>query len=385
MITYNKLREKLQNTDKFSNCQRRDRSPLIHEGFPGTFNLSFTEYEYLRKYGNFSEFDTDLVFSTIQSCIRPQDITENIANGKGIWKYLGVFEMADWGGQILLANRNEVNDVHLWQINQLGKFLRENGLDLKKIYPTYNAGGLVADITQGKYVFDFQVPEDLLSKQGFIDIDIPQENCISDKTRDTFLSLHLNQKSPWGYRNEINYNIGTLENPLLLDIGTLERICWFPTYSGNEEISKNINGLIPINHTLSVSGFGLERLCVAINGLKSVDEVDYIKEFYDLFSQEAPGLSSEQRYKAGEVVRALHRIYSDLQSYDLNLSKCRKEKVKKFLQILRDNTGNLLNDKILDSLLITNTDTQPWHANLSQGIEPTKQRILRYLEARKSK
>lgn len=383
MVTYKELRDRVKETNKYSGCQHRERSPLIHEGFPGTFNLSFTEYEWLKEFGNYSDFNKDFIYSTIQSCIRPQDIDENIRNGKNLWKYLGVFEMADLGGQIVLANRNNSENIHLWQINQLGRFLRENGLDLRRVYPTYNAGGNVEEITKGKYTFDFQVPEDEVSKKGFVSIGVPKENCMPDITRDTFLSLHLNQRSPWGYRNEINYNIGTQENPVLLDIGTLERMCWLPTYSGNQERSLDINWLVPINHTLNISGLGLERLGVAINGLKRVQDVNHIKQFYDCFEQVAPTLSPEQRYKSGEVIRALHRVYSDLQSYDLYLSRHREMKVRKFLQTLRENAGEVINEDVLNAVLKANTEAQPWHLNLTQGIEPTKERIIRYLEVRK--
>ena len=68
---------------------------------------------------------------------------------------------------------------------------------------------------------------------------LKKENLIPDETRDTFLSLHLNKTTPWGYRNEINYDIGTKEKPKLLDIATTEYFIWLPTYSSEEKISKN--------------------------------------------------------------------------------------------------------------------------------------------------
>lgn len=381
-MTYKELREYMQKLEKFPGCEMRARAPLIHEGFPGTFNLSFTEYDWLNDYGGFSNFNKDSIVSTIQSCVRFQDIDENLRNSKGLWKYLGVFEMTDLAGQVVLSERNQTDKYHMGQIQKLISILIDLGLERSRIFPTYNAGGNISEITKGKYDFDFYVPEDLLSRDSFVEQGIPIGNLIPDKTRDTFLSLHINQKTPWGYRNEINYNLGTEENPRLLDIGTLERCLWFPLYSG-EEKAGNIIGLTGIPHTISVSGLGLERLYMAVNGLSEVKEVDYIKSFYDAFKSKSPELSEEQRYKAGEVIRALHRIYSDCASYGIKLSIHRDRKARRFLQVLRDNAGESLNENNLDYILNANAEAQPWHDNLQAGIEPTKERILKYLKARK--
>lgn len=382
-MTYRELREYMQELEKFQGCEKRARAPLIHEGFPGTFNLSFTEYDWMNDYGGFSNFHKDTIVSTIQSCIRPRDINENLRSDKGLWKYLGVFEMADLAGQVVLSGRNKVDEYHLKQIKRLVTTLTDLGLEKGRIFPTYNAGGNITEITKGKYNFDFRVPEDVLSIGGFVKAGIPQMNLIPDKTRDTFLSLHINQKTPWGYRNEINYNIGTQENPILLDVGTLERCLWFPQYSG-EEKAGNIMGLTKIPHTISVSGLGLERLCMTVNGLSEVKEVDYIQKFYDAFREKTPELSEEQRYKAGEVIRALHRVYSDCASYGIKLSVHRDRKARQFLQVLKDNAGENLDEANLNYLLKINAEAQPWHDNLQAGIGPTKQRILGYLESRKN-
>jgi len=378
-MKYQELREYVLKSEKFEECEHRKRAPLVHEGFPGTFNLSFTEYDCLKEFNGFSNFHKDLVFSTIQSCVRPQDIDENIRKGNGLWKYLGVFEMADIGGQIILSNKNRTNELHKYQITKLIEILVSLGIDLKRVYPSYCMGGNVSDLTNGKYSFDFVVPEDTLSRDTFVKLGIPEKNLIPDKTRDTLLSLHVNQKTPWGYRCEINYNIGSDENPQLLDIATVERCLWFPKYSG-EEVSKNIIGLEPMAHTVSVGGIGLERLYVAVNGIKEVKEVDYIKEFYNILKEQLPQLNETQLFKVGEVIRALHRIYSDLKEHNLTLSIRRKEKKRKFLQIIHENAGAFLNEKILDIVLRKNAEVQPWHNNLSDGIESTKKAICQYLQ-----
>lgn len=374
-ITYEKLREFLANSEKYPKCKKYKRVPLIHEGFPGTFNLSFTEYDMLREFGGYSNFSHNLVYSSIQSCIRPQDILENLKEGKDMWKYLGVFELSDIAGQIFLSEKKDIEEVHGFQIEKLIEILEKLGLDKNKIYPSYQKGGKISEITKGKYSFNFEIPEDSFTKNKFIELGVPKENLIPDKTRDTLLSLHLHMKTPWGYRNEINYNLGSKENPRFLDIATVEYFKWFPKYSLNEESSKNIYGLEDFPHTASVGGIGVERLFMTISGLKKIQDVDYIKKFYDLFRNLYPELTEEQRTKAGEIIRSLHRLYSDIKEIKLNsLGNNRKNKIKWFLQILSENIEQFDKDK-LKMLLELHSKVQPWHKNLQKGIKPTIERI----------
>src|SRR3989344_4671772 len=376
-MNYKKLREFLANSEKYKGCKKYKRAPLIHKGFPGTFNLSFTEYDMFRLYGGYSKFPKDLIFSTIQFCVRPQDITENIKEGKNLWKYLGVFEMSDVAGQITLSKKEDIKKIHTWQLNKFIEICVKLGLKKEKIYPSYCKGGDIAKITNGKYTFNFKVPEDTLTKEAFIEAGIPKENLIPDETRDTFLSLHINMPTPWCYRNEINYNLGTKENTKFLDIATLEYFLWLPTYSSKEQTAKNINGLEKFKHTMSIGAFGVERLCVAINGLNSIQEVDYIKEFYDLFRKLYPSMKEEQRIKSGEVIRALHRIYSDVTEFNIDVGYHENKKIKTFLQVLVSNLKELDKKKI-KQLLEIHSKVQPWHKDLSKGIKPAIERIETY-------
>lgn len=381
-ISYEQLREKIRNIPKYKGCEHRARSPLVHSGFPGTFNLSFTEYEYEKEFGDLSSFDHDFVYSTIQSCVRPADLEGSIKNGENLWRYLGVFEMADIGGQIVLSGKKKTEECYKHQLETMLDTLGDLGLDRKRVYPSYHTGGNVSDSSKGKYTFDFEIPEDALSKEEFLRVGIPEENLIADNTRDTFLCLHINKKTPWGYRNEIHYNIGTKEDPKLLDIATLEHFYWFPTYASNEETSKNINGLEEIPHTISIGAFGLERLCMAVNGLERVQDIDYLKSFYDKYREVAPELTEEQRYKSGEALRALHRIQSDIESNGLEWSKSRKKKRRTFLQLIRDNISEQVSLERLENLLRVHTEVQPWHGNLELGIKSTVDMVQTYLDAR---
>ena len=64
-MSYGELRKFLAGVEKYPGCKKYKRAPLVHEGFPGTFNLSFTEYDMFKEYGGYSEFSKDLIFSTI--------------------------------------------------------------------------------------------------------------------------------------------------------------------------------------------------------------------------------------------------------------------------------------------------------------------------------
>ncbi len=381
-MNYENLRNFLQEEKKYPKCKKIKRCPLIHEGFPGTFNLSFAEYDTLNEFGRYTNFDHDFIFSTIQSCLRPQDLLENIKQNLNLWKYLSVFEMSDIIGQIILKEE-KVKEVHSFQLKRLINILTKLGLKKENIFPSYHRGGKISEITEGKYCFDFVVPEDTFTKEQFIKVGIPKENLIPDSTRDTFLSLHLHMPTPWGYRNEINYNIGTQENPILLDIATLEYFLWEPVYSSETEVSKNIIGLKPIKNTVSVGGIGVERLCMAINNLKEIQEVDYLHKFYDNLKLIYPNLTKEEGIKFGESLRALHRIFSDIESNKINhLGSNRKNKIKWFLQILFEYVKEF-NEEELSKLLKVHSEVQPWHKNLLKGIKPTIERIETYYSNKK--
>jgi hypothetical protein len=379
MVTYKEIRERIGNISKHPGCQFKPRSPLVHEGFPGTFNLSFTEYEYEKEFGDLSSFDHDFIYSTIQSCVRPSDLDGPIKKRENLERYLGVFEMADIGGQIVLSDKLRTSECYRHQLKTMLRILEDLGLEKNKIFPSYHAGGSVSESSHGKYNFNFEVPEDSLSKKEFLSAGIPKENLIEDKTRDTFLCLHINKKTPWGYRNEIHYNVGTPEAPVLLDIATLEHFYWFPTYSSREEASKNIDGLEEIPHTISIGAFGLERLCMATNGLRKVQDVDYLKTFYDSFRELSPEMKETQRIIGGEAIRAIHRIQSDITEQNLYWSKSRKKKRNKILQLIRKNFVEPIDSKKLASLLKIHSEVQPWHDNLEAGIKPTVELIQNYL------
>lgn len=368
-MDYKTLREKVQNHPKYPGCVNVERAPLIHSGFPGTFNLSFTEYDWLREYGRYIDFDHNFIFSTVQSCIRPDDLP--LLSTEDSWKYLGVFEIGDLTGAISLSKRPDYEKLQRWQISSLIHFLKNIGISPNKIHPSYCAGGTVKELTENKYTFDFFIPEDKISRAAFLENDVPEKNLIPDKTRDTFLSLHLHRPSPWGYRTEINANIGSCGSEELLDIATTEYIPWRPIYQGEERRGKNIISLEESKSCFAISAVGLERLCMAINGLPSVRDVDYIAEVYDAYGD----IDESEGELVIESLRALHRIYSDVKKYECKISRHHNGRIKDMLRTL---PLDKLDDKRLEVFFQLHAQAQPWHPELKEGIEPTLKRIEIY-------
>jgi hypothetical protein len=378
ITTYSMLRTDLQNRDKFGGCIKVERAPLIHEGFPGAFNLSFTEYHWLKEYGKYIDFDHDFIFSTVQSCIRPDDIL--LVGTEKSWKYLGVFEMADLSGAVALKTRDIRSLSHADGISSLVYVLQELDIPSEKIYPSYFAGGKVVDLTKGRYPFDFNIPEDEVSVEEFLGVGIPEENLIPDRTTDTFLAVNLKREEQnwgvstvytgWGYRNEIHVDVGPKGNKILLDIGTFERFYWRPIYKGDRII-----GLGNITCDFSIGAIGLERLCMAANELPRIQDVDYIAPFYEKMRQ----LFGGENLIAGESLRVLHRIYSDIVKLSIaDIGRHRKARINKLLK----NIPKSFSLDSLTELLQVHSQTQPWHTNLEQGIEPTIERIAEYRAAK---
>ncbi|MGV8150422.1 MAG: hypothetical protein ACP5NV_01715 [Candidatus Woesearchaeota archaeon] len=356
-ISYSTLRENLKNWPKENGTKHVGRSLLINKGFPGTFNLSYSEENMLNEYGGYVNFDHDYFFTKIQNCIRPQDLNPR---EEDTWKYLGVFEMGDIIGELNYSKMPKTESRYK-NIRALIDFFESNGIPKKKIFPSYQIGGSVKEITKGKYLFDCRIPSDP-SRDIFIEFGIPEKNLIPDNTRDTLLALSLNQTTPWGYRNEINVDVGTER---LLDVATLEFFIWNPVME-----KKTITGLVNSDSGAAINVIGLERFNMAINGFERVQDVDYIKPFYDRFGRE--------NYLAGENLRALHALFSDISYYGLPLSGHIREKIRGILRRIPKLPSTTLKDA-----LSANAELQPWHPELKEGIDATIERIERYRAALK--
>jgi len=373
-MQYFQLRSKIQNWQKYQGCVKVDRAPLINAGFPGNFNLSFTEHHWLEEYGKLVDFDHNFIFSTVQSCIRPDDV--ELTRTDRSWKYLGVFEIADLTGAIALKERFSKDTIHRKQIFDLIQFLKELGISPERMHPSYCVGGSVRALTAGKYDFDHKIPEDKISRESFLDARIPEENLIPDATTNTFLSINLRKKEQdgsislayngWGYRNELNI---MMQNGRLLDIGTLERFAWTPIWH-DEQIVR----LKETSCVFSILAVGLERLCMVVNNLSRVQDVDHISPFYQRMRE----LTGIEDILAGESLRTIHRIYSDVQVYHCSPSRHHDARIRKLIK----NIPKTINSDQIRQLLEKHTQKQHWHPELQEGIEPTIKRIEKYRKIR---
>jgi len=388
MITYAELRKEVQTMNKITGCVKIERPLIINEAFPGQFNLSFTEQPMLDEYGaNYLNFDHDFVFSTIPSCIRYSDLFDEKTKasnlvGNNAWKYLGVFEMADLAGMATYKGIHDIFSLQKKQAENLINLLENYGIKKEQIFPTYQPLRKLSEIPQKRkedFPFDFIIPEDEIGKQVFLDLGIPEKNIIEDYSGATLLRLYLSKRtpnglrkipSPWGYRNEININLGTKQKPKLIDIGTLERMVYKPII-----VKEKIIGLSEINDTVSIGALGLERICMVVNRLLKVQDIDSIKPFY----QSMPKV--HKPVLIGEYLRALHFICTDLptakEKYNFTFDKHKKTR-RRFNKI----RGTILNSDLtirqIKNLLIINSENQPWHPELKEGIELTVGSLEKY-------
>jgi len=359
--TYKELREKLTNIEKYKDCKKIARCPLIHDGFPGTFNLSFVEYDLLKEFGKYQYFDHDFSFSTIQKVIRTNDIFNDMKIKPN--KYLGVFEMTDVTGAIILKEKTDLKSLQQFQIKSMIELLTSQGIKKEDIFPKYCTGGKLSEITDGKYIFDFQVPEDKITLDTLLAEGIPLTNIKKDKSRDTFLSLNLySGPMGWGYRIEFDITFGKET----LDVGTIEYLRYDPIFNGGNNC-ENIVGLKDITYTGAASVVGVERLYVLNQGLKDIREIPHIKNVYKV-----AGEKSEQV----EYLRTIHAIFSDVQKYNLNIGKHRKQPINEMIDQLTYSP-----EKIRD-ILTANAESQYWYPELYDGMDLTIDKITQRIKKR---
>jgi hypothetical protein len=281
--------------------------------------------------------------------------------------------MADITGILDFKKRPDYKEIQKIQAKNLVELLKSLGIVPERIYPSYCVGGPVRELTKdrahpdGKYDFDFEVPEDRISREAFLEVGVPLANFIPDKTRTTFLALNIfGRITPWGYRNEVYVDIGKGERELL-DVGTLEYFLWKPLQKHGNDL---ITGLQEAEFGCSLGAVGLERLCMVANDLERIQDVDYIKPFYDLLGK----YTGRKNYMLGENLRALHRVFSDVKKYGLSISKNRKEKIRRMKKEISSDSLTITQIK---ELLKVHAETQPWHPELEAGIVSTIEAIAR--------
>lgn len=377
------LRARLRDWPKYPGCRREPRAPLVTPGFPGTFNLSFTEHHWLREYGGYLDWPHDYAFTTIQSCARLADLEPGQPEAGA--QHLGVFEMADLCGAIALRARPDYAALQAWQVGELVRFLGALGIPPGRILPSYSAGGPVAALTAGRFRFDAEIPPDRVSREAFLAAGVPDGNLVPDRTRATLLSLHLHRPTPWGYRNEIHVDVGDARAPRLVDVATVEYLLWRPRFAGTGGRREDIVGLDPLDGGASIAVCGVERLAMAAARLERVHDVDSLRSVYDALATALGRRLEPADYRAGECLRALHRIHADL-AFHPEADRGPAEdgtprpspRRRKKLARLRRQVPLRLGEPALERLLLTHARSQPWHEGLEAAIEPTLRALAAY-------
>lgn len=367
-IAFKQLKEDLANFPKYPGTVTVEPGPMINEGYPSNFNLSFAYYEWTKKEGQkgsskqYISYVGDMFYTKCQPCIRPQDWETIVSDDENKYRYLSYFHMADVGGLIARMDANSRREVGLFAIQSLISFFKQYDLDLKNVFVAYCAGGKVSDLTDGKYTFDKHVDPDPFF-EDWIDAGIPKENMVSDTTRDTLLSLrNYSRPSPWGYRNEIFYK----HNGRLLDIATIEHLCFEPVF--DEEM--NTVDIKEYRHAFSISAVGVERVLMVLNGYKDIREVDLVAPLYEMVRSRMASIDDVDVDSLVQTLRPIQAIITDDGQWS-NLNSRRKEIARAFyMEFGRvwSKYGLMLDDPLLVDFLNLNAQLLE-HENMKDKVQ----------------
>lgn len=364
------LRKIISDCPKFSGVKVIGPASVCNDGFPGTFNLSYSEAEMIENFGQYLDYNKDFVYSKIQPVIRFQDWSHIKKSDEHSYRYLSVFDLADVGGSIILKNNNDWENVVRFSINSLATLLfGELELDKSKIRISYFSGGNISQVSKGKYNLNFDLPPDNTIEFWKIQ-GIRSDQFIADKTRDTLLALNVfGLPTPWGFRHEINY----LHEGRFLDIGTFEYLFYRPIFEKNV-----LTDLRRWEHLFVISAVGLERLLMVKNNFTRVTDCAHIKPLIESVLELANNKNYQQAEILCQALRAIHRIISDCGGYE-NLSQRRKEKLRTFYKAVimcKNQLGIKLEQEHLETLLRQNARLQSFYPELETSVEKTVQEII---------
>jgi hypothetical protein len=355
-VNFFELKKKLENFPKYPGTVVVKPGPMINEGYPSNFNLSFAYYEWTREEGQtgpskqYISFAGEMFYTKCQPCIRPQDWRSVVENGENKYRYLSYFHMADISGLIARMDSKYRKEIGVFAIQSLINFFKELNLDLNNIFVAYCAGGKVVDLTHGKYTFDKEVGKDPFFDE-WLKAGISEGNMIPDKTRDTLLSLrNYSRPSPWGYRNEIFYK----HQGKLLDIATIEHLCFEPVF----DEKMNTIDINDYRHAFSISATGVERLLMVLNDLDDVRKVDIVSPLYDLVNSQIEAIDPSDADILVQTIRPIQAIIADGGLWK-TLNSRRKEIARAFYMEFANilNKYNLvIDDKIITDLFLLNAD-----------------------------
>lgn len=353
------LRDEINRFPKYKGTNLAKPSNLVNSGFPSCFNLSFGEGPMHDLFGQYLDYDRDLIFSTIQPCIRHEDWRSIINNGSESYRYLSLFDMAGIGGMTILVDGSKWGEVAKFHMKAELDFLRKMGLDTGKLQILYFSETPIKEATNGKYQIDKIFPTDPLHEY-WLELGLNRSQLVASHNRDTMLALNVfGLPTPWGYRYEILYE----HEDKLWDIGTVEYLNYRPVFDEN----KIIKDIEPFNHCLGASVVGVERISAISNGKKNVWEIDTIYPLVQLLQKRSNLGEEYDAVVAIQAFRAIHKIISDGNLYK-DLNQRRKEYIRNFYREFFARCDNLAieyTSELVDDLAKLNLSLNPWYPELS--------------------
>lgn len=348
------------------------KTSVVSALYPGQFNYCLDERHWLEKHGDFINIDEDH-FQKVQPAIRLADFGRYYVGREEASKHhLGSFTIGTIsGGHVVSASvagqyyQNTVTKVLL----AFSMF----GLDRNRLRFSYFAGGMTGrDIeasrkTNGqmqKIMVDEQIiPEDSLSVEVLRFHGINDDQLIAGDTWTNYLAINWYAcVAPWGYRNEIFYQ---MDDGSLLDIATIEHLDTEPIVEGEGE-DKVIVGTQPWRNHIVIDGFGLERMVLATRGAGTILEAMGWDVLMPRFSP-----------KQIQAICILHRVFTDCSWLDL--SRGRKKKLTPLMGMLAE-----LSLTEIELVLRQNAQTyQVIFPDLCDGISCTLSEIKAYRQRRK--
>lgn len=355
-MTTEELRKIANSFTKYPGTKLIVPSNVVNDGFPSSFNLSFGEGPMHKAFGQYLNYDKDLVFSTIQPCIRHEDWQKIINNESVAFRYLGLFDMAGVGGLTVLQDSGKIEEVAKFHMKAILDFLKTVGLNLEKLKVLYFTETSIEVATKGKYAINKNFPTDLFYKY-WIDLGLKEKQLIKNKDRNTLLSLNVfGLPTPWGYRYELLYDY----NGSLWDIATVEYMTQRPIYE-----AKDIIDIMPFNHCIGVSVVGLERINVILNDRKAVWNIDTIKPLIEFVSKVINSKNENDVIVVTQAFRVIHKIIADGNIY-ASLNKKRKQHIRSFYREFLNKTKKLEIEfsNFIEQLCDINAKANPWYPEL---------------------
>ncbi|MBI4146367.1 hypothetical protein HY489_03450 [Candidatus Woesearchaeota archaeon] len=370
-MTLQELTGKLRQLHERSGTQYTPQTSVVSPLFPGQFNYCLDERHLFEKYGNLIDLQEEH-FQKIQPAIRLADFDtaygKQSPNGND---HLGTFTLSTVsGGHVISANEG----THQYDIAVKGMldFMRSIGLDESRLKVTYFSGNTAKNVEasrkkngQSKRVLvESYIPADDLAVQtwGEYSKELALEGC---NTRDNFLTTNWDvTTAPWGYRNEILYN---MPDGRWLDIGTIERCTMRPVVEQRGDgLERYVTDIKPWDKCFVVDSVGLERLALALEGRESIYATSLLE----------PLAGTGYALAELESARMLHRVFSDADWK--SLSPRRKEKTNALMRKLDERSL----DGVKDILRLNARQYASIFPELAKSVDACISELAAYRERR---